>query len=114
METHDESHDTEVKSSTDVLLVDKKSASKPAVTPDLSVEIALSVERLKGEKVNCRRIYGDNYRCNWLALDGRSGQRGLSLALESYRVRDSKFLRVKKVGEQLVIEDVTVQESGTN
>ena len=101
-----ENHDTGTKSSMDVLLVDK-TPSKPTATADLSAEIAMSVEREKGEKVKCRRIYGDNYRCNWLTIDGRASQRGMSLALETYRIRESKFLRVKKVGEQLVIEDVT-------
>ena len=101
-----ENHDTGSKSSSDVLMVEKVS-TKSQVTPDLSAEIALTVERLKGEKVKCRRIFGDNYRCNWLTIDETAAQRGRSLALDSYRIRASKFLKVTKVGEQLVIEDVT-------
>ena len=108
-----ENHDTGNKGSTDVLMVEKVS-TKPLVTPDLSAEIALTVERLKGEKVKCRRIFGDNYRCNWLTVDEGAAQRGRSLALDTYRIRTSKFLRVKKVGEQLVIEDMTLQQVGTN
>ena len=105
-----ENHDTGNKGSTDVLMVEK-TATKSQVTPDLSAEIALTVERLKGEKVKCRRIYGDNYRCNWLTLDENAAQRGRSLALDTYRIRASRFLRVKKVGEQLVIEDVTTSSN---
>jgi hypothetical protein len=109
-----ENNDTGTKVSTDVLMVEKVAAKSPAVSPDLSAEIALTVERLKGERVKCRRIFGDNYRCNWLTLDEGAAQRGRSLALDSYRIRTSKFLRVKKVGEQLVIEDMTLQAVGSN
>jgi len=92
--------------SSDVLVVDK-GTKKATLTPDLSAEIALTVDRNKGERVKCRRVYGDNYRVNWLELDARHSSRGRSLALETYRIRRSRFLRVKKVGEQLMIEDVT-------
>ena len=110
-----ENHDTGTKGNggkapADVLVVDKVSA-KSLVTPDLSADIAVTVERLKGEKVKCRRIFGDNYRCNWLAVDERVGERGRSMALDTYRIRASKFLRVKKVGESLVIEDVTAGDN---
>jgi len=108
-----ENHDTGNKGSTDVLMVEKVS-TKSQVTPDLSAEIALTVERLKGEKVKCRRIFGDNYRCNWLTVDEGAAQRGRSLALDTYRIRTSKFLRVKKVGEQLVIEDMTQYQAAVN
>ena len=108
-----ENHDTGNKGGTDVLMVEKV-LPKSQVTPDLSAEIALTVERLKGEKVKCRRIFGDNYRCNWLTVDEGAAQRGRSLALDTYRIRASKFLRVKKVGEQLVIEDMTLHQAGTN
>jgi hypothetical protein len=102
-----ENHNDGTKGSTDVLVVDKVASNKPAGTPDLSAEISMTIDREKGQKVKCRRISGDNYRVNWLEVDNRAGQRGLSLALDTYRIRQSKFLRVKKVGEQLVIEDVT-------
>jgi hypothetical protein len=101
-----EKHDTGATNTSDVLLVEK-TPGKPAASPDLSAEIAVTVEREKGERVKVRRIYGDNYRCNWLAVDDRSGSRGASLALDTYHIRASKFLRVKKVGEQLVVEDLT-------
>ena len=81
----------------------------PRPDPDLSAEISLAVEREKGEQVRCRRVFGDNYRCNWLAPDVRPGNRGGSLALETYRVRNSRLLRVRKTEQGLVIEDVTAQ-----
>ena len=102
-----ENKDSGNKGSTDVLMVEKAPASKSPVSPDLSAEISLTVERLKGEKVKCRRIFGDNYRCNWLTVEEDLAGGGRSMALDSYRIRASKFLRVTKAGEQLVIEDVT-------
>jgi hypothetical protein len=92
----------------DVLLVEK-SPKKNLVNADLSAEIAMTVEKEKGERVRVRRVYGDNYRANWLALDTRAGSRSATFALDSYRVRASKFLRARKVGDQLVIEDLTAQ-----
>lgn len=114
MENHDtEKHNSGSKRSADVLVVEKSPNKSPG-TPDLSAEIALTVQRLQGEKVKCRRIFGDNYRCNWLEVDERAAQRGQALALQTYRIRDSKFLRVKKVGESLVIEDLTRQTAENN
>ena len=91
----------------DVLLVGKAPKKSVAASPDLSAEIAMTVEREKGERVKVRRVYGDNYRCNWMSLDTRAGNRGGTFALDTYRVRASKFLRVRKHGEHLVIEDLT-------
>ena len=79
---------------------------------DLSVEIAQAVAREKGERVRVRRVYGDNYRCNWMAPDDRV-TRGGTLALETYRIRASKFLRVRKTPGGLQIEDLTAV-AGTN
>jgi hypothetical protein len=97
-----------------VLVADKRKA-EPKAGPgiDLSAEIAVFLAREKGERVKVRRVFGDNYRCNWLAPDYRAGNRG-SLALETFRIRDSKFLRVKKTAEGLEIEDVTARVAGTN
>ncbi len=81
----------------------------PRPDPDLSAEISLAVERETGEQVRCRRVFGDNYRCNWLAPDLRPGTGGGTLAMETYRVRDSRLLRVRKTEQGLQIEDVTAQ-----
>ena len=81
----------------------------PRPDPDLSAEISLAVEREMGEQVRCRRVFGDNYRCNWMAPDLRPASRGATLALETYRVRNSRLLRARKTEQGLVIEDVTAQ-----
>jgi hypothetical protein len=36
------------------------------------------------------------------------------LALETFRIRDSKFLRVRKTTEGLQVEDVTARVAGNN
>lgn len=100
----------------DVLVAETKrpGSAKPAPGVDLSAEIAHFLTREKGERVKVRRVYGDNYRCNWLAPDYRSVNRGGMLALETFRIRDSKFLRVRKTDAGLEIEDVTARVAGTN
>lgn len=100
----------------DVLVADKtRPEPTPApVNPDLSAEIALNIAREKGDRVKVRRVFGDNYRCNWLSSDDRRA-RGATLALETLRVRDSKFLRVRRnAAGELEIEDVTAKVAGSN
>ena len=109
----EKNHDTEGTThgtgggASDVLLVEKAPKKSVAASADLSAEIAMTVERAQGERVKVRRVYGDNYRCNWMSLDTRANNRGGSFALDTYRVRASKFLRVRKHGDHLVIEDLT-------
>ena len=99
----------------DVLVADKtRPEPKPGLGADLSAEIAQFVAREKGERVKVRRVYGDHYRCNWLAPDYRTGNRGGSMALETFRIRDSKFLRVRKTDSGLQVEDVTARVAATN
>lgn len=101
----------------DVLVADKtrpEAVSKLSHGADLSVEIAQFVTREKGERVRVRRVFGDNYRCNWLAPDERPGSRGGTMALETFRIRDSKFLRVRKTATGLEVEDVTARVARNN
>jgi hypothetical protein len=99
----------------DVLVADKTAPEpKPAPAPDLSAEIAQSLAREKGERVRVRRVYGDHYRCNWLTPDDRAGNRGGTMALETFRIRDSKFLRVRRTADGLQVEDVTARVAGNN
>ena len=72
------------------------------------------IDKEPGEEVRSVRVYGDHYRCNWLTPDYRSGNRGGSMALETFRIRDSKFLRVRKTDGGLEIEDVTARVAGNN
>ena len=92
----------------DEVVVADKTRPEPKGLPaaDLSVEISQFVAKEKGERVKVRRVYGDNYRCNWLAPDDRV-TRGGTLALETFRIRASKFLRVRKTDAGLQIEDLT-------
>ena len=62
------------------------SASKPS--RDLSTEIAQKVDRHPGDRVRVVRVYGDNYRCNWIAPKNRLD------VLETFVVRQSQFLNV--------------------
>ena len=99
----------------DVLVADKtRPEPKTAPGADLSAEIAQFVAREKGERVKVRRVYGDHYRCNWLAPDERPGNRGGTMALETFRIRDSKFLRVRRTADGLLVEDVTARVAGNN
>ena len=99
----------------DVLVADKtRPEPKPAPGADLSSEIAQFVAREKGERVKVRRVFGDHYRCNWLAPDYRTGNRGGTMALETFRIRDSKFLRVRKTDSGLQVEDVTARVANSN
>ncbi len=76
-------------------------------TPDLSAEIIRTVKKQPGDLVKCRRVAGDTYRCNWFAPEQVSEDQPLRF-LDSYRIRESRFLRVRKIDGQLVIEDLTL------
>jgi hypothetical protein len=78
-----------------------------AESADLSAEITRAVDRYPGDRVRCRRVYGDNYRCNWLAVE-KQADAGRGLALETYNIRQSKFLRVTRTAAGLHIEDLTI------
>jgi hypothetical protein len=80
------------------------------VGADLSKEIELAVERQPGDRVRVTWIHGPNYRCNWWSPSGtaRYDNPGMyGLVLTTHRVRMSRFLSVRKVGDGLVIEDRT-------
>lgn len=82
--------------------------------PDLSAEIAQTVQRQPGDRVRCRRVFKNTYRCNWHAPErSHAGDRAARF-LETYRIRDSKFLRASRVDGALVIEDITVRASSKN
>jgi hypothetical protein len=66
---------------------------------DLSRALRQSVERGPGEEVRCARVYGDRYRCNWWVKDENNGSAG--------RIIRSRFLKVTKTADGLLIEDLT-------
>ena len=109
---------------TEIQNVPLEGSPKPSTksqSPDLSVEIARSVEKQPGERVKCTRIYGDNYRVNWVAPDTRVTKTDRAVAsaaqdryygegakaLQTFYIRQSKFVRATKQLGKLTIEDLT-------
>lgn len=86
---------------------------KGPATPDLSAEIQKAVQRLPGDRVRCRRVSENAYRCNWLAAD-RSAAADGAMFIETWKIRESRFLRAVKSNGKLVIEDMTLTSSGRN
>ena len=82
-------------------------------TPDLSAEIARTVQKQPGDRIKCRRVAANTYRCNWFAPEHAAEDQGLCF-LDTYRIRDSRFLRVQKTNGQLVIEDLTLATARNN
>jgi hypothetical protein len=75
---------------------------------DLSEEIVLSVDKQPADRVTCRRIRGNHYRCNWwapapLARYDNPGMAGLTVT--THRVRKSRFLTATKTAEGLVLTE---------
>jgi hypothetical protein len=65
------------------------------VDEDLSLLVGQTVGRVAGETVRCVHVYADKYRCNWWA-DSEFG----------HRISRSRFLRISKTPDGLVIEPV--------
>lgn len=84
-------------------------AKAPAQAPrDLSAEIVARIEKESDERVTCRWIRGNSYRCNWWAAQNTKKYDNPlmeGLLVTTHRVRRSRFLNVTKIGEALVIED---------
>lgn len=80
----------------------------------MSAEIVRAVSKQRGDIVKCRRISTSMYRCNWFEPEPIDAKSASQRFLNSYRIRDSKFLRVTKVDGQLMIEDITGQTASNN
>ena len=78
-------------------------AAAPAITEDLSEAIEGSIDKQPGEEVRSVRVYGDHYRCNWWVRDVTPGP----VYFNCGRITRSKFLRVTRTGDELVIEDMS-------
>lgn len=81
--------------------------------PDLSQEIARKVQKRPGDMVRVKRVSPTTYRCNWLELDDGEAAGG-SRFLQTYRIRESRFLRVNRKEGELVIEDITADSARRN
>jgi hypothetical protein len=86
---------------------------RQAADVDLSSEIAQSVAREFDERVTCRRVSGNSYRCNWWS-PSRSKRydnpRMEGLLVTTHVVSKSRFLNVTRVDQRLVINDVPKPE----
>jgi hypothetical protein len=86
-----------------------KSGPAAAVTEDLAAEIALQVKRLPADRVSCRRVSGNYYRCNWWSRGDTSQfdnpEMG-GLTVTTHVVRKSAFLHVVKSRDGLSIDAI--------
>jgi hypothetical protein len=83
-------------------------APEPKVE-DLSAQIARSVSKSAGERVTCRRISGNHYRCNWWSARGTGDYDNPSMTgqlVTTHRVVRSELLRVTRTGSGLRIDTV--------
>ena len=80
--------------------------SEPSVQ-DLSAEIVDAVRKSPGERVTCRRVFDNKYRCNWWSAGGTSKYDNPEMTgqlVTTHRVSRSEMLRVVKTPAGLVIE----------
>ena len=85
-----------------------ENASARPADPDLSSEIAQSIDRQSGERVTCRRISGSNYRCNWWSPKSKAkydNPRMEGLIVTTHVVVRSRFLTAGRTEQGLVISD---------
>src|SRR5688572_18984337 len=84
----------------------KRGAAPAAESLDLSARIIAEVAKLPADRVTCRRISGNSYRCNWWAPQNAAGYDNPSmegLTVTTHRVRQSQFLRVSETYKGLVM-----------
>src|SRR5258706_14428762 len=81
---------------------------------DLSAEIAQTVAREFDERVTCRRISANSYRCNWWS-PSRSKRYDNppmeGLLVTTHVVAKSRFLHVTKVDQRLLITEPSIPRS---
>jgi hypothetical protein len=83
-------------------------AAPPTPSADLSAQIVKTIEKQPGDRVTCRHIAGDNYRCNWWSVAEVSGYDNPSMAgltVTTHRVRQSHFLTVVSGPTGLIIRE---------
>ncbi len=88
--------------------------AQPNEAGDLSDEIAKAVEKRPEDRVTCRRIWGNSYRCNWwtAANSAKYDNPGMSGNLvTTHTIRKSRFLNVTRGATGLVITEPNVSVS---
>src|SRR4051794_25732683 len=79
---------------------------------DLSKEIISTVKRAPGERVTCRRISGNHYRCNWWGAQNTEDYDNPAMTgmlVTTHRVIRSQMLHVTKTGKTLQIEQAALR-----
>jgi hypothetical protein len=74
---------------------------------DLSSEIVQALPRGAGERITCRRITTNHYRCNWWApqdTEKYDNPNMSGMIVTTHRVHKSQFLRVTKSATGLDIK----------
>ena len=84
---------------------------EPQRVEDLSVELMKILPRSTGQMVRCRRIVGNQYRCNWWGSRDSSthDNPGGGLMITRYRVVKSRMLRATLTQEGVAIDADGVQ-----
>jgi hypothetical protein len=79
-----------------------------AAAQDFSEEIVRFVKKRPADRVTCKHVSGDNYRCNWWspASDAHYDNPLMSgLTVTTHVVRQSRFLTVIKTDAGLIVKD---------
>jgi hypothetical protein len=83
----------------------------PAAVPvaqDYSEEIVRSLQKRPEDRVTCKRVSGNNYRCNWWspASDQKYDNPLMTgLMVTTHVVRLSRFVTVTKTSAGLIVND---------
>ncbi|HSU68749.1 MAG TPA: hypothetical protein VLJ39_17845 [Tepidisphaeraceae bacterium] len=86
----------------------------PAKPADLSDEIIQLVEKRPNDRVTCRKIFGDNYRCNWWSPESRSEYDNPAmpgLLVTTHRVRQSRFVTATRTAAGIVLSPASLRRS---
>lgn len=81
-------------------------AAAEPVMEDLSAEIIQSIARGAGERVKCRRISGNHYRCNWWGPQSTAGYDNPAMSgllVTTHRVIRSQMIHVTRSGKGLLV-----------
>ena len=87
---------------------------------DRSIEVLGTLEHEPGDRLTCRRVFGDYYRCNWWARGaGAAAAAGpvdphmiCGLEVATYRVRKSRLMKATVAEGRVVVEDATNRAVG--
>jgi hypothetical protein len=79
---------------------------------DLSQEIVKTLAKSAGERVTCRRISGNHYRCNWWTAQSPKkydNPHMAALTVTTHRVSRSELLHVTRTAKGLTIRPAVVR-----